>query len=64
MMLQQQTLDVDRETRSRLIELSNLIHQHRNDPERVRELIAEHDKLVKGLSVKLYDQREEAKWVS
>lgn len=61
-MIQQQTLDVDREMRARLIALSNLIHRHRNNPERVRELIAEHDALVKGLSIKLYDPREEAKW--
>jgi len=63
-MIQTQTLDVDRETRAKLLALSSLIHQHRNDPERVRELIAEHDALVKGLAVKLYDPREEARWAS
>lgn len=61
-MIRQQTLSVDNETRAKLLVISSLIQQHRNDPERVKELIAEHDAIMKRAPVSLYDPREEAKW--
>lgn len=62
MMIQQQTLAVDNETRARLLTISSLIYQHRNNPERVKTLIAEHDELVKKLDTKLYDPHAEERW--
>lgn len=61
-MIQQQTLAVDNETRAKLIELSRMISESRNDPERVRVLIAEHDEIMKRAPAAIYDPREEAKW--
>jgi len=61
-MIQQQTLAVDNNTRARLIELSRLISENRNDPERVRALIAQHDEIMKHAPAAVYDPYEEAKW--
>lgn len=61
-MIQTQTLAVDNDTRAKLIVISSLIQRHRNDPERVKALIAEHDEIMKRAPVALYDPREEAKW--
>ncbi len=55
MMIQQQTLAVDDETRARLRVLSGLIYSYRNDPERVKALIAEHDEIAKRLPIAPYD---------
>lgn len=62
MMIQQQTLAIDDETRAKLLELSRLIRENRNDPERVRAFIAEHDEIIKRAPAATYDPREEAKW--
>lgn len=63
-MIQQQTLAVDDKTRAKLLELSRLILQSRNDPERVRALIAQHDEIIKQAPAAPYDPREEARWAS
>jgi len=62
MMIQTQTLAVDNDTRTKLLVISSLIHQHRNDPERVKALIAEHDEIMKRAPTATYDQGEESKW--
>jgi hypothetical protein len=62
MMIQQQTLAVDSETRARLIELSRLIRENCNNIERVKALIAQHDEIMKRAPVAVYDPREESKW--
>lgn len=62
-MIQTQTLAVDQDTRGKLLILSSLIAQHKNDPDKLKELIAEHDAIVRQLSVGVYSPREEVKWV-
>lgn len=61
-MIQTKTLAVDTNLRTTLLSLSRMIEQNRNNPERVRSLIAEHDEIIKRLVMKLYDPQEESKW--
>lgn len=62
-MIQTQTLSVDNDTRAKLLMLARLIETFRDDPERVKALIAEHDAIMKRAPVALYDPREESKWL-
>lgn len=58
-MIQTQTLALDEATRAELADLSRLISLYRNDPERLRELVARHDAIVKRAPTKLYNQSED-----
>lgn len=60
-MIQTQTLAIDNETRIELRRLSELIAEHRANPERLRELIEQHDDIVKHAPMKLYNQSEDHK---
>lgn len=53
-MIQTQTFALDEKTRRRLVALSKLIARHRNNPERVKRLLAQHDSIITRAPTKLY----------
>lgn len=59
-MIQTQTLALDDATRAELKRLQALIAECRNEPEKLRSLVAQHDEIVKRAPTKLYNQAEDA----